>query len=62
MQSVKGIKDKFWCNFINYVPSAMTTSKWDLLEQESDTEKEVAAKDIDEDIDGAWVFVSLRFF
>lgn len=31
----------------------MTTSKWDLLEQESDTEKEVAAKDIDEDIDGA---------
>lgn len=32
---------------------AMTTSKWDLLEQESDTEKEVAAKDIDEDIDGA---------
>nr|KAG5688010.1 hypothetical protein BaRGS_022951 [Batillaria attramentaria] len=32
---------------------AMTTSKWDMLEQESDGEKEIAAKGADEDIDGA---------
>lgn len=35
--------------------AAMTTSKWDLLEQESDGEKEATAKVVDEDIDGALV-------
>ena len=35
--------------------TAMTTSKWDILEAESDGEKDNGMKGADEDIDGAWV-------
>ena len=31
----------------------MTTSKWDILEAESDGEKDNGMKGVDEDIDGA---------
>ena len=33
--------------------TAMTTSKWDILEAESDGEKDNGMKGVDEDIDGA---------
>lgn len=52
----------YWINCINYCISvAMTTSKWDLLDQQDEEREDTQSSKIEEseDIDGAWVVLKL---